>query len=324
MALPHALARLVALSIAVLLTVLLTTGAWAQEPDWKTRAAARKLGVEGIQLENQGKFAEALDRFERAQALYPAPTLGVRTARCLEKLGRLVEAAERYREVATADLGPSPQFQYRQAQAEAKRERAALLPRIPELEVVVKGDRAEGITVLVDNEILPPELIDAAHPVDPGQHEVRVRRGDVTITETTTVAEGETARVVLKLPALPLPPPPPEQAAELDFEMLMWVSYGVGAGGVLAGIINGSVALSQRGHLEERCPARVCPPSAHDAADAYDATRAATTIGFVIGGLGLAAGTALYFFAPATEPADEAPALEASLGPLGGALSGRF
>lgn len=292
--------RLGRLLAPIAICATLSTTTLAQQVDWKTRSAARSLGVEAIQLESQGKLAEALDRYERAHALFPAPTLGVGAARCLEKLGRLVEAAERYREVATAQLGPNPQFQYLEAQAEAMKAREALLPRIPALEVVVKGDRGEGITVLVDDEVLPPELVDTSHPVDPGEHEVRVRRGDVTITQRTRVGEGETARVVLSLPPLPLEAKHSNEP-EVAWETWMWVSYGVGAGGVLAAVINGSIALSQNAHLEKRCPGRICPPSAHDAADAFDATRVATTVGFVVGGVGIAAGTLLFFLAPDEE-----------------------
>lgn len=285
--------------------------------DWKTRAAARTLGVEGLQLMRQEEWAEAYDKLERAYNLYPVPTLGVATARCLDKLGRLVEAAERYREVTAMKVEASDGFNQQSAVKAAAKEREALMPRIPNLEIMVRGDRGDGIEVLVDAEVLPPELVDTAHPVDPGQHEVRVRRGDVTITESATVEEGETARVVVKLPDIPKPPPPPEPGT--DWTPWMWVGFGVGGGGLLTAIVNGSVAISMRGTLRDRCaPDGICPPSAHDVVDGYDAARYATTIGFVVAGVGTAAGT-LFFFLDDDDGEAEATVddLELGVGPTG-------
>jgi len=262
--------------------------------DWKTRAAARTLGVEGLQLMRQEEWEEAYDKLERAYKLYSVPTLGLATARCLEKLGRLVEAAERYREVGATKVERSDGFQQNSAVKAAQQERAILLPRIPSLEVMVRGDRGDGLEVLVDTEILPPELVDTAHPVDPGEHEVRVRRGDVTITESATLEEGETARVVVKLPDLPLPPLPPKKGT--DWTPFVWGGFGIGGGGLLTAIINGSVAIRLRGTLRDRCaPDGICPPTAHDVVDGYDAARYATTVGFVLAGVGVAAGCVFFF-----------------------------
>src|SRR5690606_25629563 len=69
---------------------------FAQAPDAQTKAAARELAAQGLSLYGEGKYAEALDRLERASALIPVPTLHLHTARTLEKLGRWVEANERY------------------------------------------------------------------------------------------------------------------------------------------------------------------------------------------------------------------------------------
>jgi len=284
--------------------------------DWKTRSAARTLGVEGLQLMRKEAWAEAYDKLERAYSLYPVPTLGLATARCLDKLGRLVESAERYREVGSMEVAASDGFQQQRAVKAAQEERADLLPRIPNLEIMVRGDRGDGIEVLVDTERLPPELIDAAHPVDPGEYEVRVRRGDVTITESATVEEEETVRVVVKLPNIPLPPLPPQGP---DWHSWMWVGFGVGGGGLLTAIVNGSVAISMRGSLRDRCaPDGICPPSAHDVVDGYDAARYASTIGFVVGGLGMAAGT-VFFFLDDGDEEDDATVddLEIGVGPTG-------
>ena len=93
--------------------------------------------------------------------------------------------------------------------------------------------------------------------------------------------------------------------------MVLGVELGVGLqlNGALLPLRSGhgSAALAQQSSLEERCPDRACTPEAHGAADAYDATRAATTVGFIVGGVGLAAGVTLLVLDPSGEPADDAP-----------------
>ena len=57
------------------------------------RAGARELFKEGDDLQRAGHFAEALDKFQRAQQVFAAPTNLLRMAECDAALGRLVESA---------------------------------------------------------------------------------------------------------------------------------------------------------------------------------------------------------------------------------------
>src|ERR1700691_20763 len=68
------------------------------------RAAARQLFKEGDELQRAGKFTEALDKFQRAQQAFSAPTNVLRIAECDAALGKLVESAEAYRAVARTAL----------------------------------------------------------------------------------------------------------------------------------------------------------------------------------------------------------------------------
>lgn len=268
---------------------------FAQSPpiDPKIKNAARELGTDGLRLFQQKKWAEALDRFDRADKLVPAPTLGIHAARCLAQLGRLVEASERYLEVSRYKLSPRDGWAYRRAVKEAQSERDKLMPRIPNLEILLEGPRGDGVKVTMDDAAVPEELIGAAYPVDPGTHEVVATRDVDVVRATTVIKERETVQVVLQLPPLRPKPPPPEPPSSFDMSTWGWVGIGVGATGLLAGAVHGGIALAQQSDLEARCLDRACTPEAHGAADAYDATRAATTLGFVLGGIGLAAGVTL-------------------------------
>lgn len=63
------------------------------------RALAKQLFVQGLERYQQGDLAGALGFFEQAYALVPLAALNYNIARCLEGLGRAVEACAAYREV---------------------------------------------------------------------------------------------------------------------------------------------------------------------------------------------------------------------------------
>src|SRR5579863_3165041 len=77
------------------------------------RAAARQLFKEGDELQRAGKFTEALDKFQRAQEVFSAPTNVLRIAECEAALGHLVVSAESYRALVRTPLpkGSPPAFQ---------------------------------------------------------------------------------------------------------------------------------------------------------------------------------------------------------------------
>src|SRR5689334_15189282 len=96
-----------------------------------TRTRARALGEEGNSLYDKGDYESALDRYERAAALVNVPTLGLKSARCLAKLGKLIEASERYLAVSRVMLAPDAKDVHKQAVVYAGDERDKLLSRLP-------------------------------------------------------------------------------------------------------------------------------------------------------------------------------------------------
>src|ERR1700677_681378 len=82
-------------------------------------ATARSIALDALALFDKGDFAAALEKFNRADDLVHAPTMSLNAARCLEKLGRLVEAHERYRVAANATLDASASEALKSAAADA-------------------------------------------------------------------------------------------------------------------------------------------------------------------------------------------------------------
>ncbi len=278
----------------------------AQPVDLETKSAARKLGVEGQKLFESGDVAGALEKFNLADSLVPAPTLGLRAARCLSLLGRLVEASERYLDVTRMQLDRSAPAVMRKAQVDALTEREKLLPTIPSLEVTIEGPTGAGVTVIIDAKALPPALLGQKRPVDPGTHRVEAKRADTTVARDVTVKPSEAGQVMLKLPPLPAKPKPPDT---FPYRAVGFSGLAVGVAGMLFGGINGILALTTDQKLVTRCGSdHSCPPAAWPQADAFDLMRAFTTAGLVVGVSGLAVGIPFLLAAPGPpRPTTETP-----------------
>ena len=89
----------------------------------------------------------------------------------------------------------------------------------------------------------------------------------------------------------------PARPAGTTQRTLGFVGLGVGAVGVGVGAVAGVLVLSQRSDLDADpgCPSR-CADA--DAVDAFNTKRHVSTIGFVIGGVALAAGAVALLTAP--------------------------
>lgn len=299
--------------------------------DEATRGSARELGEQGNALFAAGDFAGALDKFERANALVPVPTLGVRIARSLVALGRLVEASERYLAVQRAGLPPSPLPVHERALEDARSERDALLPRIPSLVVTVSPP---GATVTIDGATLPPALVGEKRVVDPGRHVVEAQVGGATKRVEIEVAEGATLPIHVTVdgassgPSSAAPRPgeaADETAASSPWSTIGWTAVGVGGASTLVGVVTGLVAMGQRGDLEARCgDALACPPSAHDDASSYNAMRTVSAITF-FAGLGVAAaGATILVLDPGGGTSTEGAAARVVAGPGHVGVVGRF
>ncbi|HZF48446.1 MAG TPA: tetratricopeptide repeat protein [Polyangiaceae bacterium] len=292
-------ARIVSLSLAAALALTAAPpAAFAQPADAATRQAARKVAEEGLKLYTQGDFQGALEKFNLADSLVPAPTLAVQAARCLVKLNRLVEASERYLEAMRMKLDKFPPPVHKEAQVNALKERDGVLARIPTVEIRVEGPLGEG-KVTIDGDDVPPALLGQKRPVNPGKHTITAIRPDTSVTREVTVAERETALTILKLP--PLPPPPMKSVKNEEGEaqrIIGRIALGVGAGGLLAGGVNGVIALDKEGDLLKNCPDKICPPAQYKEVDKFNLHTTASTIGFIIGIASAGAGLALVLTAP--------------------------
>lgn len=310
------------------------------------RNEARVLGQQALKLYDRGEYAAALEKFERAYALYAAPTLGLHAARCLEKLGRLVAAVALYREVAEAKPTDGGGAAFRTARAEASKELAALLPRVPKLAIRVETEPGADVKIALDGEPLTDWHPDEMRDVDPGPHEVEVSALGLRRGRRVVLAEGQSKVVTIELVPEPEQPAASEAASSGGSAQRTagWVLGGLGAAGLVVWGAAGGIALGKRGDLDDAgCKSGVCPKGSSDDIAAYDTARLVSSVGFYAGLAALGLGVTLIATAPSSKPAPSASVsslssrargassstgttscLRIGIGPTGASLSGSF
>lgn len=328
---------------AILLASVAPTSLQAQAgPDASTRAAARELAEAGIDAYLADNFTLAEEKLERAYALFPTPTLCLWSARTQVKLGRLVEAAERYREtlLATDNVGNSSV--QKNAKSEAAQELEALKARIPAITINVEGADLNAVHVTLDGAKVPKALLGTRRPTNPGKHVVVATLGRDSIESKVDLAEREDKPVRISFKpemqavvpaaepmaqpvAAPAAPSPQTTAAALPaspeddsqrlklLKPMAWVGFGVGGVGLLT---SGVFALIADGK-SDGCPDGNC--KSREAESAYMTPRTVSMVAFYGGAAFAVGGLVAWLLAP-----DDAAQTRVAIGPGGVSLSGSF
>jgi hypothetical protein len=316
-------------SLAVVCFVSLLAGtAGAQKVDDATRGAARTLGNDGVKAYQANDYTTALEKFDKAYKLIKAPSVGLWSARALVRLGRLVEASERYLEVTRLTVSGGDEAVQKQAQADARTELDALGPRIPSIVIVIEGAAPNEVTVNLQGVDVATELVGERRPANPGHVVVIGRRGEEEVRAEANLNEGE--QKTLRLAFTPLPagaaapapeaqaPPPSEYQGKPGStqRLLGWISIGVGGAGLAVGGAFGAMAMSTQSELDDSgdCRDEQCAPSQQDNVDKLGTQRTVSTVGFIAGGVLAATGIVLVLTAP---KGDERPQASLRLSPGG-------
>jgi hypothetical protein len=314
------------------------------------RAVARAAASAGVELLQQGRYAEALDRFQRAESLVHAPTHLLYIARTQVKLGQLVAASETYLKVTREALPPDAPRAFVDAQAAAAQEEKDLEARIPTLLIRVEGKGASDATVTMDGMALPTAMIGLPAPVDPGPHALRAVAKDGTSADLQVkVGPGSHETAVLKLRAAESTSPPSPAQAPADAEatspapgdetvppssgagvgkLLGWIGVGVGVVGLAVGTTFVAINRSKRTDANNLCPGGVCDPKNQQQIQSLDhqADNAATGawIGYVAGSAALATGLVLLFTSGGAKKNDASIGLHPWIGAGAGGVAGEF
>jgi len=302
----------------------LSAAAGAQEADQVTRDAARSLGLSGVEAYQAGDYELASRRLDKAYALINVPSLGLWSARALAKRNLLVEAANRYLEVAELQLPQGDAAVQRQAQSDARLELEQLRPSIPRLVIRVNGADAAEVTLSIDGQAASSGILGKPRLVNPGPHRVEAKLGAAQKSATVDAAVGQEATVLLDFPAARQKTTlaAPETGSPMsNRRALGWVGVGAGGVGLGLGAVMGVLALNKHSSIENSgdCPDGHCPPDKQADVDRLNTFRTVSTVGFIAGGVLAGAGIVLVL----TAPSSDAP-LAATVSGNGVNLRGHF
>jgi hypothetical protein len=289
---------------AGLLLALVVTRPGAAAED-SNKVAARALGTDGVEAYQAGNYERATRQLEAAYAVLRVPSLGLWSARALVKLGKLVEASDRYLEASQlpANAGSAEDVQQR-AKQDAAVERVDLLKRLPQLTVEVHGVAATDVSCTLRGESLPATAVGKATPVNPGPAEVACRFRDQEQKQELVLREGghETASLTFAPSAVRSAGLRSDGAAPPDVgshgqaqRWLGWSAVGVGAAGLVVGSVLGIMAIQKKSDFD--CTGSVCRESTATL-QSYNELRVPSTVALIAGGVLSATGVVLLVTAP--------------------------
>jgi len=283
------------------------------------RAAAVLAYDQAEALMAAGKVAEACPRYAESQKLDPQLGTLLHLGDCFEKNGQTASAWASFRDAAeVAEQRGDPRKKF------AEKRIKALAPRLSRLQINVP--HVADLHVERDSIVVGNTLLNSPVPTDPGSHTITASApGRQTWTGTAVVKPDGSATVitipdldkaVTASPAAPASatvatttqpadsaePTAPADTSKGGSVAKRWPALAAGAVGV-AGIAVGSVfglkSMSKKKEASEHCDGADCRDQTgvtlkNDALAAGNIS----TIGFVVGGVGLATGVVLWFVLP--------------------------
>jgi len=312
MGLPVKPRRAVSVALLLLSTLGLPSTCYGDETSDTAKAAARALGEQGLAAMDQGDFARASDLMNRAYRIHRVPTLALWSGRVLLKLGKLVAAAERFREAVRLDPSGGEYERQTTAQQEASQALSELLPRIASVSLQLLEEAPESAVLTVDGNRVSTAVLGTSIPMDPGSHEVHLRWNATERYVSFRIGEGESKTIVLsetkeaqaRNASRPTNARLSQSAKDLDSNESSsqstagWISLAVGGAGLGVAAVTGILVMGERNALADSCNNSVCPPGQYDALDRFHTMRTVSTAALVLGAVGLGTGTALLLTLP--------------------------
>ena len=302
-------ARFMRVSWSVLLVTAMALFAskGAAEPSAQDREQARSLMDLGDEKTAAGDHEAALKAYQAADAIMGVPTTGIEVGKALEKLGRLVEARDAYVRVTRYPARSGESATFTNARDTAAQSAEALGRRIPSLTLKITG-LPDGTSpeVSLDGTAVRSDLLGLPLKVNPGARRVTATApGFLPIEQEVTLAEGGAEQLELAFqpdPSAPAAPsegpagdaaPDAEQGvstADAPSRTLMWIGFGVGAAGIVAGSVTGVMSLSRASAAKDQCDGSRCPPEAEDEIDSSKTLGNISNIAFAVGVVGIGVG----------------------------------
>jgi hypothetical protein len=269
-----------------------------------------------------------------ARAELPAPSkaeciAASEAAQDLRKAGKLRDARDKFT-VCVADSCPGP---VREDCAQHVDEVSKAMPSVVFVVKDAAGNDVGGVKITLDGQPLAAS-VSGAIELDPGEHTFVLEAPGLTKVEKKfVVVEGvKERREMVRMggtatpePATPTSVPAKDDAPARPIGVigpptLTWTAFGVGGAGLVLGVVAGLVASGKHSTLQSECGVTTCPPSASGDLDGFHSARTWSTAGYVLAGLGAAAGAVLWLTAPKAHGATA----QLWFGPASAGIAGRF
>ncbi len=285
------------------------------------RAVAQSLFEAAQALMDQEKYDEACPKYAASFKEFPSPGALLNLALCHEKQGKTASAwSEATQAVAFAEKHGRDEWATKARELVKKLE-----PTLSKLTIEVPK-LTPGLKVMRNQVEVSSAAFGTAMAVDPGEVTIEARApGYHTWTKTIKVApDGASEKITIpELEKAPEPPPtatptgtatgtgpPPEPSSPIGYYIGGAIAGAVGLTGIILGSVFGMKAKAKWDDAQEFCPEETrCYPDGVTLVDDAKSSATIGTVGFVVGGVGIAGAILLFVLAPSGEPEQEAGSL---------------
>ena len=268
------------------------------QPEQRDPAAAEELFRQGRAAAEKRDYLRACEKFRESNRLDAALGTLFNIADCEEKIGRLATSWTLFREVAQR----LPADDERRAISLQRAQ--ALEARVPRLSVHLAPTGRTDSVVRRDGVVLGSASLDTWLPVAPGEHVVVMSApGTESASFVARVGEGERGRLDVRIgPPSPhagaLAPAAAEPSPTRANHTAAYLMGGLGAAGLVTGIVAGVLVLDRKSTVDQNCTDHVCNQVGYDAAQSGKTLGVVTTVGLITGAVGLGGATYLFLSAP--------------------------
>ena len=325
----------------VFAVILAAAGLARAAPSAAERETARRLMDEGKARLKANEAERAVEAFQKAHDIMHVPTTGMALARAHLAAGQLVEARDAALEVGRLPREAGDPAVFEAARKQARELDAQLKPRIPTVRIVIDGATPEKVTV--DDVEIASSIVGEPVAVNPGKRVVAAHgAGGAEAKGEIELAERDAKEIRLTLPApgkakAAAGPSPSASGGVRGFGNdddrgagertplaygLLYGGFGLGVAGLAAGGVTGAMTLSKASDLEPQCERGICDPSARGDLDSASSLASVSTIAFIAGGVGVAAGV-IGLLLP-RRPAGAKGRASITFGPVGAGVGARF
>jgi hypothetical protein len=329
---------------------ILSVAPTADAQDAANLARAEALFNDGTKLLEAGSYAEACPKLADSQRLVRGVGVTLYLGECYERLGKTASAWAQFR------LAESLASTKGDKRANVAHDRAVRLEaQMPAIQITVATPSTPGLEVTLDGSLVARSEWGTAEPVDPGPHTVKATAPQKQPWQTTVTIPSQKQTIPVNVahlldvgeaspttapPVPPIPPPPSPSVHPAVHEpppppvgetspppgrvqrILGFGGMGLGVVGVGLGTAFGLAAESKFKQSDSEkggCIANMCGQPGLNTRATGLTFATLSTVGFVVGGLGLAGGIVLYFTAPKAT-ATTTMGIVPSVGPHDGAL----